>query len=89
MTATLSLLKTATPTTYSAVDEVISYSFLVTNTGNVPISGLITIDDNLVTDDSCPAGDLSPGASTTCTALYTITQSALDALSVTNTATAT
>ncbi|NIQ20711.1 MAG: hypothetical protein GTN95_11190, partial [Gammaproteobacteria bacterium] len=37
-TPSLAIVKTATPTTYSAVGDVISYSYLVTNTGNVTIS---------------------------------------------------
>jgi uncharacterized repeat protein (TIGR01451 family) len=84
----LSLVKTASPTTYSAVGEVISYSYLVTNAGNVTISGPITVADDKSTDESCPAGDLAPGASTTCSATYSITQADLDTGSVTNLATA-
>ncbi len=87
----LTLVKTATPSTYSAVDEVIGYSYLVTNSGNVTISQPITIDDDKSTDEACPAtpASLAPGESITCTASYTITQSDLDAGSVTNVATAT
>jgi hypothetical protein len=70
------------------VGDVIGYSFLVTNTGNVTISGPITVADDKATDESCPAGDLAPGASTTCTASYTITQSDLNTGSVTNVASA-
>ncbi len=36
----LSLVKTATPATYSKVGDVISYSYLVTNTGNVTLYGI-------------------------------------------------
>ena len=39
----LSIVKTATPSPYSAVDDVISYSYLVTNTGPFPIDQPITI----------------------------------------------
>ncbi|MGB6993400.1 MAG: hypothetical protein WBG00_09260, partial [Thermoanaerobaculia bacterium] len=87
----LSLVKTADPTTYDAADDVISYSYLVTNTGNVTISQPITIDDDIATDELCPATptSLAPGDSITCTASHTITQADLDTGSVTNTATAT
>jgi uncharacterized repeat protein (TIGR01451 family) len=81
---------------YDAVGDVINYSFLVTNTGNVSLAGPVTIADNKATDESCPAvttvgnldGFLDPGEAITCTASYTITQADLNAGSVTNTATA-
>jgi hypothetical protein len=83
----LSLQKSALPTTYSTVGTVISYSYLITNTGNVTIQGPITVTDDKATV-TCPSGDLASGATMTCTATYTITQSDLDNGSVTNTATA-
>ena len=86
----LSLVKTATPTTYSAVGDVISYSYLVTNSGNVSVSQPITIDDDVATDEVCPAlpASLAPLDTITCTASHTITQADLDSGSVTNSATA-
>lgn len=92
----LVLVKTAMPTAYDSVGDVINYSFEVTNIGNVAISGPITIDDDLATDEACPAvttvgnGDnlLDVAETIVCTASYTITQADLDAGSVTNTATA-
>ncbi len=82
----LTLVKTATPTTYSAVDQVISYSYLLTNSGNVTLSGPFTVTDDKATDEACPAtpASLAPGESVTCTASYTIAQADLDAGSVTN-----
>ena len=50
----LAIVKTATPTTYNAVDQVISYSYLVTNTGNVTLSGPFTVTDDRRTDEACP-----------------------------------
>jgi len=81
---------------YDAVGDVITYSFLVTNSGNVSLAGPVTIDDDITTNESCPAvntvGNLDdffdPGESITCTASYTVTQADLDAGSLTNTAAA-
>ena len=86
---TLSIVKTATPAFYTAVGDVIGYSYLVTNEGNVTISGPITVDDDKATDESCPSGDLAPGDSMTCTASYTITPVDLIVGLVTNVAFAT
>ena len=87
----LTILKTASPTTYDTLNQVISYSYKVTNSGNVTIDQPITIDDDIATDEVCPAvpADLAPGDSITCAASHTITQNDLDAGSVTNTADAT
>jgi uncharacterized repeat protein (TIGR01451 family) len=86
----LTIVKSATPATYSTVGAVISYSYLVTNSGNVTLSGSFTVSDNKTTNESCPAtATLAPGASITCTSSYTITQADLDGGSVTNIASAT
>jgi uncharacterized repeat protein (TIGR01451 family) len=86
----LAIAKTADPLTYSAVDEVIDYSFVVTNTDIVTLYD-ITVMDDITIDESCPdtSAGLAPGASITCRASYTITQADLDAGSVTNSAYAT
>jgi uncharacterized repeat protein (TIGR01451 family) len=81
----LALVKTATPTTYSTLNEAVSYEYKVTNTGNVTLPSPITVLDDKVTV-ACPAGALAPGASITCTATYYITQADLNNGSVTNTA---
>src|SRR4051812_48615467 len=57
----------ATPGTYSAVGQSISYSYLVTNTGNVSLAGPVTVTDDKATV-SCPAGGLGTGAAWTSTA---------------------
>jgi uncharacterized repeat protein (TIGR01451 family) len=72
---------------YDATGDVITYSYAVTNDGNVTISGPITVADDKTTV-TCPAGDLAPTASLTCSASYSITLEDLDAGSVTNIATA-
>ena len=84
----LAIVKSALPATYDSVGDVINYSYLVTNDGNVTLKGPFTVSDDKTTA-SCPATtSLAPGESITCTASYTITQSDLDAGSVTNTASA-
>jgi len=80
--------KASTSTTYSAVGNVLSYTYLVTNTGNVTINAIAIADDR-TTNEACPAATLAVGASMTCTATYTVTQADLDAGSVTNTVTMT
>ena len=92
-TPALSLVKSATPSTYSTVGQSISYSYLVTNTGNVRLAGPVTVTDDKATV-SCPAVStvgnndsfLDPGEAVTCTASYTITQADLNSGSVTNVA---
>lgn len=85
-TSALTLKKTANPVTYNAVGDVIDYTYVVKNTGNVTLAGPFVVADNKVNPVNCPAGALAPGASVTCTGSYTIKQADLDARSVTNVA---
>ena len=64
----------------------VAYSFVVTNTGNVTLTG-VGVNDPQVGPVNCPTTTLAPGASTTCTATYTLTQADVDAGAVVNTAT--
>jgi Autotransporter beta-domain len=82
------LTKTPNPTTYTAAGQVVAYSYLLTNTGNVAINA-ISINDNKVAPVSCPANSLAPGANMTCTGNYTTTAADVTNGSVVNTATAT
>ncbi|HEY4268652.1 MAG TPA: hypothetical protein VGM94_10720 [Galbitalea sp.] len=84
----LTLAKSATPTTVSNVGDVVNFSFLVTNTGNVTVTG-IDIDDTMLPSVTCPSGDLTPGADVTCTGSYTVVQADIDNGAITNTAEAT
>lgn len=68
--------------------DTIPYSFTVTNTGDVNLSG-VGVNDAKVTGVACPSTTLAIGASEVCTASYTVTASDFSAGSVVNTATAT
>ncbi|GAA1159111.1 hypothetical protein GCM10009606_41290 [Nocardioides aquiterrae] len=69
--------------------DTVTYSFKVTNTGNVPLNP-VTVNDPKLGAITCPSGALAPGADVTCTnKTYTLTQADVDAGKVDNTATAT
>jgi uncharacterized secreted protein with C-terminal beta-propeller domain len=68
---------------------VITYTYNVTNSGNVDITGPITVTDNKIGKVSIPSTTLAPGANVTGTATYTIKKTDLNTRSVTNTAYAT
>jgi uncharacterized repeat protein (TIGR01451 family) len=85
----LALDKTAGTPTGNTAGSTIPYSFLVTNTGNVTITGLVIDDALLDAPATCPVTTLAPGATTTCTGTHTLTQAEVDAGQVVNTATAT
>ncbi|MDT4904579.1 MAG: hypothetical protein QOH52_2595, partial [Pseudonocardiales bacterium] len=95
----LTVAKTAAPTSVTAAGQTITYSFLVTNTGNVTLTN-VTVDDSTFSGTGalsalfCPGGGttigtLAPAADVTCTATYVTTQADVDAGGVTNIATAT
>ncbi len=87
----LTIVKSSTSATFSAVGVVIPYTYRVTNTGNVTLTQPVTVTDNKIPTVNCPAlppGGLAPGAFVTCTGSYTTTQADLDAGSLTNAAAA-
>ena len=90
--ATLNLTKSANPTTFSSDGETITYTYTLTNAGDVPLVAPYDIDDNLIPDGdidcSLATSPLAPGASTTCTGTYSTTVGDVTAGSVTNVATA-
>jgi uncharacterized repeat protein (TIGR01451 family) len=87
--AGITISKSATPASYDHVGQEIHYSYTVTNTGSFFMLHDVTVtDDHISAPIHCLATVLAPGASTTCTAVYAVTQADLDAGHVTNTAVA-
>ncbi len=95
-TAALTITKSAAPTTVSAVGATVTYSFVVTNSGNVTLTNVTVADAQtapagvLASGPTCPAGaaSMAPGASVTCTATYTVTQADLNNATIKDSATA-
>lgn len=90
----LSLLKSVTPTTVDAEGDTVDYEFLVTNTGNVTLTGIAIVETAFTGTGgapavTCPSGPVAPGNDVTCTATYVVTQADVDAGVVDNTAIAT
>ena len=104
-TESLSIVKSANPTTVSAANQAVAYTFTVTNTGNVTLTD-VGVTDNPVS----PAGGVTPtcqgltnpvgtcsGATTTLApgqiatfgGTYTVTQADIDQGSIVDSATAT
>lgn len=90
-TSSISLVKTADPTTVDRAGQTITYSFQVKNTGTTTLNQISISDtfDYPATPPliiNCPMDVLNPGDTTTCTASYTVTQADIDNGSVKNTA---
>jgi uncharacterized repeat protein (TIGR01451 family) len=91
----VSLVKSANVASYSIPGTVITYSYVVTNTGNVALTN-VTVNDPMVGLSPIDCGGnsnviptLAPGASVTCTATYVTTQADVTAGSVNNEGTVT
>jgi gliding motility-associated-like protein/uncharacterized repeat protein (TIGR01451 family) len=82
----LSITKSALPVTYSSVDEVITYTILVENTGNVTITDISVTDP--LTGMSEVIASLAPEADQGFTETYTVTQADINLGEIINDATA-
>jgi LysM repeat protein len=75
--------------TYNQVNQVITYTYVILNNGNVTLSGPFTVADDKVATVNCtqPADNLlSPNKEMSCTSSYSIVQDNLNTDSVTNNA---
>ena len=86
----IALTKTASLPDFAAPGTTITYSYAVTNSGNLTLNPVKVTDPMAdLSPISCPVTTLAPDGSETCTATYTTTQADVDRGSITNTGTAT
>jgi uncharacterized repeat protein (TIGR01451 family) len=85
----IKLVKSAFPSGYGAAGEIITYTYTVTNTGNVTLHGITVNDDQIPGPIVCLSTALSPGQSTTCQAPHIVTAADMAAGHITNAGTVT
>jgi hypothetical protein len=72
--AAILLVKSASPHAYRAPGQTITYTYLVTNTGNVTLHGIKVTDNKIHGPIACPVSTLAPGKWMTCHAVHTTTR---------------
>lgn len=84
----LTMTKTANPTTFSQVGQQIVYTYVIKNSGAVPIGPAQFVVNDPAVGPAFACGDanaqLAPGATISCQATYTVTQADMDAGTVTS-----
>jgi hypothetical protein len=85
----ISLIKTGSITSYTAAGTLVTYSYVVKNTGNVTLNP-VTVSDPMagLSKISCPDQSLTPNETETCTARYITTGTDVTNRSIKNTGTA-
>jgi uncharacterized repeat protein (TIGR01451 family) len=83
----LTITKSATPITYNALGQPITYTYTVTNSGNVNLSYITVTDTTLHQRISISNSSLAPGQSTTGKYTYMTSQTDVENNYVVNTAT--
>jgi uncharacterized repeat protein (TIGR01451 family) len=87
----LTITKTVNPQTYDHIGQTITYTYVITNSGNVAIGPdqFIVNDTGLDAPLACgdPNTTLAPAQTLTCSATHVITQADMDAASITTSAT--
>ena len=89
----LTLAKSATENGFGGTGETLTYSYEVSNSGTVTLTGTVSITDDKIASEeiSCgtvPTGGLGPGGKVTCSGSYETEQADVDGSGVTNRATA-
>jgi gliding motility-associated-like protein/uncharacterized repeat protein (TIGR01451 family) len=77
--AAMTIDKTSATTSVNTAGQNITYNYLLKNTGNKTLTGITLTDDKVNAQPTCIATTLAPGATTTCSAVYTVKQADIDA----------
>jgi hypothetical protein len=86
----ISLVKSASVTSYSKAGVTVTYYYKATNTSGLPLTAVAVTDPMAgLSKVVCPDSTLAPGASETCSATYTTTANDVTVGSINNTGTAT
>ena len=85
----VTIVKSSNATAATKAGDVVTFSFVVTNTGNVTITSFVVTDPlpGMSAVDCGGVTSLAPMTATTCTATYTVKQADVDAGVIRNTAT--
>lgn len=82
----LELVKSSDKASIAKAGEVLTYTFKVSNTGNVTVKDIAVKDDKLVPAQICTVPELAPAKDASCTRSYEVTQADIDVGGVRNTA---
>lgn len=84
----ITISKSTTSTTFSAVGQQIPFTITATNTGNVTLTNVVITDPNAVLGTCTPTtpATLAPGQALACSATHTVTAADMTALVINNTA---
>ena len=83
----ISLIKTSDKENISEVGEIVKYTFVITNTGNLKLSDIVLNDPMLGGDIALEISELAPNESYTITVEYRVTEVDLEEKRLVNTAT--
>jgi Domain of unknown function DUF11 len=73
----MALTESANPASYSAPGTVITFTYVVTNTGTQTLSN-VSVTDPLTNPGSCTGSAATPGSSESCIGTYSVTQTDLN-----------
>jgi len=74
----MTIVKSANPTVVDHAGQMVTYTYTVTNTDGVPLTGITIVDDLLGPITGCSTSLPNHNDSTTCTATYTVKQEDID-----------
>ena len=81
-------LERSAPQEFGAAGQTVAFGYTVTNGGNVPTAGAVTVEDSLLGTLACGSAALAAGASSACDVAHTITAAEVTAGTISSSAAA-